>query len=116
MTNVGRSTGKATYMTVRMGGGDAAANIATAKSWRVSDVRCVVHATTRESTSASKTACVAACKATVATAESAGMAAASESAGMGATTTTMSTATTAVLSKCGGACGQKCRQGTDGPQ
>jgi hypothetical protein len=122
--NIGRATDKAAYMTVRMGGRDAAANVAAAKSWRVSNVRSVMHAATpRESTGASKTACVAACKATVATtAESAGMAAASESAmaataaAMSTAAATMSTATAAVLSKCGGTYGQKRREGTDGPQ
>jgi hypothetical protein len=120
MPNIGRATDKAAYMTVRMGGRDAAA----AKSWRVSNVRSVVHATTRESAGAAKATwvtsckatCVTACKATVATtAESAGMTAAASEPAMATTTpTAMSTAT--VLSKCGGACGQKRRQGTDGPQ
>jgi hypothetical protein len=124
MPNIGRATDKAAYMTIRMGGRDAAANVAAAKSWRVSNVRSVVHATPRESTGASsKTACVAACKATVATpAESAGMAAASESAMAATAAATMSTATATamstatVLSKCGAAYGQKRREGTDGPQ
>jgi len=118
MPNIGRATDKAAYMTVRMGGCDAAANVATAKSWRVSNVRSVVHAAApRESAGASKATCVAACKATVATtAESAGMAAASESAMTATAAATMSTATAAVLSKCGGAYGQKRREGTDGPQ
>jgi len=113
MPNIGRATDKAAYMTVCMGGRDAAA----AKSWRVSNVRSVVHASTRESTGAAKTTCVAARKAAVATtAESAGMTTASESAMAATAAATMSTATTAVLSKCGGTYGQKRRQGTDGPQ
>jgi hypothetical protein len=125
MPNIGRATDKATYVTVRMGGRDAAANVATAESWRVSNVRSVVHPSTpRESAGASKATCVAACKATVATtAESAGMTAASESAMAATATATMSTATATatmstatVLSKCGGAYGQKRREGTDGPQ
>jgi hypothetical protein len=118
ISNIGRATGKAAYMTVRMGGRDAAANVAAAKSWRVSNVRSVMHAATpRESTGASKTACVAACKATVAaTAESAGMAATAATTMSSTAAATMSTATAAVLSKCGGAYGQKRREGTDGPQ
>jgi hypothetical protein len=123
MPNIGRATDKAAYMTERMGGRDTAANVATAKSWRVSNVRSVVHATTRgESAGSAKATCVAACKPTgVTTAEPACMATASKSAAVAAaaamstTTATMSTAT-AVLSKCRGAYGQKRREGTDGPQ